>query len=222
MTPASGCVCRCNRFSGFLIRVVAGGLALCASAAFAQPYVHDQTIGRDGPGPGQFGFAVTDVAIDPQGRIIAVDSSSHAYEVCDFDGECEEFGGNGDGLGQFFNPSSVDVNSDGDILIVDAGNRRVQRCDYDGNCELFEADFDDGGLQWFPMGVAVDSQDRVIISDGWHRIIVCPPAGGDCDVFGEGGLAEGQFSSPKAVAIDANDQIVVADTYLTVAHLNAP
>ncbi len=76
---------------------------------------------------GHFNVA-TAVAVEPGGRIFAVDFENHRIQVFAADGAfVTTFGNQGTGPGQFERPTDVAVDAEGNLYVVDFGNNRIQK-----------------------------------------------------------------------------------------------
>lgn len=87
-----------------------------------------------------------------------------------------EFGVEGNGPGEFKNPTDIAVNSKGEIIVCDTGNNRVVMLN--SNCEYIRT-LSGGVLKLNePYGVCVDNKDNIYVADtGNNRIIKYSPLG---------------------------------------------
>jgi len=156
-----------------------------------------------------------DVAFDSQGRVFGLDTGNNRVQklkadTLDFDGQ---FGGSGNGIGQFNEPKGISIDSSDMVYIADTGNNRIQICDNRGqDCTAFGSMGTSPGQFNEPIGIEVDSRGLIWIADaGNHRIQVCDKQG-NCAVHGGFGSGEGEFDRPSDVAVSASGRLAVVDT----------
>lgn len=182
------------------------------------------------------GSGATGIAIDQQGQIYVADTYNHRIEVFAPDGTLvRNFGGQGNGLDQFYEPRGLAFDSQGNLYIADTWNARVVKYSADlrpiaswgsGDMDLGDgrrATITEGDparnaaapLGFFgPRGIAVDAADNVYIADtGNKRIVVTDSNGQFLYQFGGAGSAPGQFNEPTSLAFDAAGNLYVADTW---------
>jgi DNA-binding beta-propeller fold protein YncE len=128
----------------------------------------------------------------------------------------KNWGGEGDGEGQFERPHDLEFSPTEDKLyVIDRDNQRVQVFDKNGTY-LFEWGSEGEGRGEFtlPYGMDVDSEGNVWVADrGGHRIQKFDPEGNFLLEFGSDGTGEGEFSHPRQVAVDeALQYVYVADS----------
>jgi sugar lactone lactonase YvrE len=164
------------------------------------------------------------------------DTYNHRIEVFAPDGTLvRNFGGQGNGLDQFYEPRGLAFDSQGNLYIADTWNARVVKYSADlrpiaswgsGDMDLGDgrrATITEGDparnaaapLGFFgPRGIAVDAADNVYIADtGNKRIVVTDSNGQFLYQFGGAGSAPGQFNEPTSLAFDAAGNLYVADTW---------
>jgi DNA-binding beta-propeller fold protein YncE len=126
-----------------------------------------------------------------------------------------EFGGRGDGKGQFNFPYGIDVNSHGNVIVADRENNRISVHEADGTfCFTFGDRGSEPGQFQSPMDVAINWRDDIVVSDLWnHRIQVFDRHGQFLAAIGNGrGSGSGQLNSPYGLAIGSHRRhIFVAD-----------
>ncbi|MCP1137267.1 SBBP repeat-containing protein [Paenibacillus polysaccharolyticus] len=180
----------------------------------------------NGISPGEFTFP-RGVAVDSSGNVYVADTSNHRIQKLNKStntwSEWKKVGGgNGSGLGEFYNPFGVAVDSSGNVYVADSGNHRIQKLTLSTNT-WSEWKKDGGGtgtsLGEFntPYGVAVDLNGNVYVADsGNHRIqklTLSTNTWSDWKKVGGGnGSGLGEFSVPGAVAVDLNGNVYVADS----------
>ncbi len=118
----------------------------------------------------------SDVAVGPEGSLYVLDGVHHRVVVYDAQGKFRsQFGGQGDGPGQFFFPLGIATAPDGTVYVADSGNRRFQILTAEGQpLDAVPLPAADTGTRPDPTDVAVDSkQARLYIADNDnHRLCV--------------------------------------------------
>lgn len=125
-----------------------------------------RTIGRRGPGPGEFNYP-TNAAVDSEGRLYVVDTANFRVQIFDSEGNhLKSFGKPGDALGAFARPKGIAIDSDNNIYVADAYFGNFQIFDKDGNLLLFVGEKGKGpGKFWLPAGIAIDHEDKIYVVD---------------------------------------------------------
>ncbi|UCC63485.1 MAG: TIGR03663 family protein, partial [Anaerolineae bacterium] len=174
-------------------------------------YVPVQGLGLDMAG---FFWGPRDVAIDGQGRLLAVDTGNKRVQAFAPGGEfVTMFGGSGAGPGEMNEPVGLAVGPDGRVYVADTWNRRVQA--FDAALE-FETEWEIDG--WWGDSVvnkpyvAVDGAGRVYVTDPeGYRVLVFTGDGQPVAAFGQIGADAGSFNLPTGIAVDGEGYIYVAD-----------
>ena len=156
------------------------------------------------------------VCDNKSGRVFVVDTGAQDIKVLDLTGRhLFDFGGRGDGDGQFNYPTHIAVDQSGKIYVTDALNFRIQIFDQDGR---FLRKFGKHGDTYAdferPKGVAVDSFGNIYVADAAQDMIKIFDSSGKLLLFfGETGRIPGNFIMPLGLAIDDHNNIYVTDTY---------
>jgi len=107
------------------------------------------------------------------GTVYVVDGSNGRIQY--FTGEGEylgQWGGIGDGDGQFFGPENVAISGSGTVYVTDYGNYRVQYFTRDGEYLGQWGSKGTGAGEFdLPVAVAIDRQGTVFVSDLYNRRI---------------------------------------------------
>jgi DNA-binding beta-propeller fold protein YncE len=231
----------------------------CGNDELANDVCFVDEFGGSGNGEGEFDFSSelplpSGLALDTTTDFLYVaDTGNNRIQIIDVDGNCgndelandvcfvDEFGGSGNGEGEFDLPSGLALHTDNDMLYVaDSDNNQIQIIDVDGNCSgsneladniCFVDEFgevgDEKGEFKSPSGLTLDvANDILYIADTDNERIQIIDVDGNCsgsdeltdDVcfegeFGEVGDDEGEFDVPSALILDAADDLLyVADT----------
>ncbi|MEZ4640322.1 MAG: hypothetical protein R2856_36085, partial [Caldilineaceae bacterium] len=123
-----------------------------------------------------------------------------------------KWGSEGEGDGQFGNPTGITVDSQDNVYVVDQSNNRIQKFNSDGEFLLKwgEGAYGVDGKFWGPHRIAVDADDNLYITDR-DRIEKFDGEGNSLAAWGSLGSADGQFSEPWAIAVDAAGDVYVSD-----------
>jgi DNA-binding beta-propeller fold protein YncE len=128
-----------------------------------------ETIGRRGPGAGEFNFPSHICVRD--GRMAVADSGNFRVQLLDAEGRCLGIiGQQGDGAGDLSLPKGVAFDSAGHIYVVDARFENVQIFETSGRLLLAFGE-EGGGVGRFslPAGLAIDQEDRIWVADSGNR-----------------------------------------------------
>ena len=210
--------------------------------------------GTLGTGEGKF-KAPSGMALDTSTNLLYIsDTDNDRIQIIDVDGNCsgsdelandvcfvDEFGGSGNGEGEFNSPSGLVLDTTTNYLyIADTGNNRIQIIDVDGNCSgsdelandvCFVDEFGGSGNGEgefnSPSGLVLDTTTNYLyIADTGNNRIQIIDVDGNCsgsdelandvcfvDEFGGSGNGEGEFNSPSGLSLHTtNDMLYVADT----------
>jgi DNA-binding beta-propeller fold protein YncE len=228
----------------------------CGNDELANDVCFVDEFGGSGNGDGEFDLPSGLVLNTDTNYLYIADTGNNRIQIIDVDGNCDsnddeylandvcfvdEFGGSGNGEGEFDLPSGLALNIDNDILYVaDTDNNLIQIIDVDGNCsgsneladnicfvdEFGEVGDDDGEFK-SPSGLALDeANDLLYIADTDNERIQIIDVDGNCsgsdeladdvcfeDEFGQVGDDEGEFDVPMALVLDTGDDLLfIADT----------
>ena len=165
---------------------------------------------------GSFVFP-TDVAMDPQGRILVVDTNccgNNQGGVIRIDPASGAQTVLSSG-GSFLNPSGIALDASGQLLVADA------TCCGGGLGALFRVNpttgaqtvLKSGGIFVEPVGVAVEPSGQILVADGGccggaqGGVIRVDPSTGAQSVVSSGG----NFLEPSDIVLEASGQILVSD-----------
>lgn len=150
-------------------------------------------------------FRPVDVAI-AGGRLYISDILHHKIQVLDEQsGEfLFEFGSDGSGPGQLFQPTNIAVGKDESIYVTDTGNFRVQVFSPEGEFirEIGQIGTAAGSFAR-PKGIAVDKSDRLYVVDAaFANVQILDSDGTPLLFFGGPGGGLGNINLPTVVKID--------------------
>jgi len=209
--------------------------------------------GTSGNGEGEFDSPTALVLDTGTDLLYVVDSGNDRIQIIDVDGNCgsdelandvcfvDEFGGSGNGEGEFDLPSGLALDTAKKYLYVaDTRNNRIQIIDVDGNCSgsdelandvCFVLEFGTSGNGEgefdLPSGLALHTDnDMLYVADSDNNQIQIIDVDGNCsgnieladnicfvDEFGGTGDEKGEFNNPSGLTLDvSNDLLYVADT----------
>ena len=174
-----------------------------------------QTIGREGPGEGEFTY-LTDVAFDADGNMyVAEHGQTDRIQKFDADGRfLRQWGATGEAPGQFQRPQGMAVDADGFVYVADVGNHRIQKFTGDGEFVTQWGGIGTGpGQLRYPFDVAIDGDGRVLVCEyGNNRVQVFDANGRTLGVIGKAGREEGYLAGPRGVLHVAGRGIYVVDS----------
>lgn len=164
----------------------------------------------------------TSMIVDKKNRVIYVsDAETRKIVVIDqLGGFIRDFGGPGDGDGQFILPIAMALNSKGNLVVADAFNAKIQMFDATGRyLSKFGRRGDSPGDFQLIKSLAIDSSDNIYVVDGRaHNISIFNEMGDLLLIVGgfyasaeTGKLVPGGFSVPIGIDIDSTDKIYVVD-----------
>ncbi|MFT4037174.1 MAG: PQQ-binding-like beta-propeller repeat protein [Thermomicrobiales bacterium] len=162
-------------------------------------------------GNAELGFG--DIRIGADGSIYILEMAGARVQKLAPDGTVlATWGEPGNGEGQFFNPTTLNIAPDGSIMVVDPGNHRIQVFDQDGNFLRAWGKSGDapGSLVW-PWSVAVRPNGTYLVTDVGHQVFAYDQDGNYLGtVFaGEGPSTDKESSGD--IKVDAEGYIYLGD-----------
>ena len=133
------------------------------------------------------------------------------------------WGTEGDGDGQFYNPSGIAVDGSGNIYVTDWNMGSVQVFSSSGEfLRKWGSEGSDDGQLFIPGGIVVDGSGNVYVAEyGNYRVQVFSSTGEFLRKWGSGGAGYGQFVNPYWIALDGSGNIYVSDLNNRVQVLSA-
>ena len=175
--------------------------------------------GVNGRGEGEFGF-VTDVVQDESGNFYVSEYGDFdRIQQFDSDGNfLSQWGGHGDGEGEFLRPQGMAIDSQNRLWVADACNHRIQVFDLTKSPPTFLFAFGSHGSSVgklsYPYSLFHGDDGFVYVCEyGNHRIQKFSTDGRSMGVWGGPGRQPGQMHQPWAAAVDSQNWIHVLDSY---------
>jgi tripartite motif-containing protein 71 len=159
---------------------------------------------------------VTDVKVDAQGDLYAVDSVTTFVEKFDSSGNSlVSYNGNtGGGPGQFTGPLAIAVESaTGSVYVADSGGNRIQLFDSSGHFVTSFGSLGTGAGQFdSPDGLATDASGNLYVTEQNNtRVQKFNSSHIFVSETGSGGIGPGKFRQTFGVATDPGGHIYVSD-----------
>jgi len=157
--------------------------------------------------------AVSAVATDSQGHILAFHRGQHPILILDRQGKLLRSFGDG----MFTSAHGLRIDADGNIWVTDNSNHTVIKFSHDGAVlltlgEKFVAREDATHFNK-PADIAFATNGDFYIADGYgnSRVVKFDRAGKFLKTWGKKGTGPGEFNLPHAVQVDAEDRVYVGD-----------
>jgi DNA-binding beta-propeller fold protein YncE len=134
--------------------------------------------------------------------------------ICTIEAEfIGQFGGFGEGDGQFVWPTSIDRDSKGNLYVSDEHRHDVQVFDNTGNfIRSWGGLGSEPGRLNRPSGLAVAPDDTILVVDHMNnRIQRFSPEGEPLAAWGTAGSGPGEFNLPWGIGVDDAGNVYVAD-----------
>lgn len=147
-----------------------------------------------------------DVAITPNGTVVAAEWLNQRLQVFDSTGFSKEIIGSG-----LVQPWGVTLTREGNYAITDEKDRTVKLFTPQGSSLVT---WKKQMFGW-PRGIAVTSSGQFVVSDtqhGKHTVSLHLPDGACIRQVGSQGSGNDQFHWPRYVAVDHHDRILVSDS----------
>ena len=184
-----------------------------STAALAQRYVLQGTIGTPGSGAGQY-VNPLDITGDAQGNLYATDCMLHRVYKYGPDGSLiKSWGEAGNGLGQLNQPHGIALDGLGRVYVTEYINHRIHVFDTDGNA-LFTFGQSGSGDGSFtnPRAIAYHPSGYIFVADdATNKIQKFTRDGVFVASFGGPGSGDAQFQRLMGIAIDASGNVLAVD-----------
>jgi tripartite motif-containing protein 71 len=156
------------------------------------------------------------IAVSSDDSIYVTDSRRQVVHLSAAGEFVAEFGGEGNGPGEFGNAVGIAVALDGSVFVSDFDLDRVQKFTPDGKF-LFQFGRAGSGAGQFnsPAGIALDQTGAIYVADFYNHRIQRFRADGSFEkrIGWPGRIADGALHYPTDVAVSSEGQLVVADAY---------
>ena len=147
------------------------------------------------------------LAYGPEGNLWVVDQLSNRVEEFNANGEyLMQFGGEGSGEGELFNPKGIALDAKGDVWVADLWNGRIDEFNHKGQYLKAIVTLEDVGLVE-PDWIAIDAHGDIWVS-GVQHVEVFSPDGEHLRTVGSTGA--GELKSPEGIAADRHGHVWVA------------
>ena len=158
------------------------------------------------------------IAVDMRnGNVVLTDAKAFRVVVLSESGEVlRSFGSQGEGQGQFENPTGVAVAPDGSIYVADYDLDRIQKFSESGEFLLEWGSSGEGDEQFdSPNGLALDRAGNVYVADFYNKVVKSFDAEGNFlrTIGRPGQWGRGALDYPTDVDVSADGTLLVADAY---------
>lgn len=175
--------------------------------------------GLMGHAPGEFGL-VTDAVQDSAGNYYVAEYGEYD-RIQKFTAAGQflfQWGGHGDGPGQFVRPQNLAIDDQDHIWVADACNHRIQVFDATGDSakliRVWGSEGQEPGQLKYPYDLTLDGDGHVYVCEfGNHRIQKFTLDGQLVGLWGNVGRDPGQMHNPWAMVRDSRGFLHVLDTY---------
>jgi len=164
-----------------------------------------KSIGTFGSGEGEFG-AVTDIAVDTDGRLFVADADNHCIHILQPDGtHVKTFGDFGVEEAHHLNhPRAVAISPAGEVHVVDAGNARLHVYDLNGTWKRNYGGYDEEGAGiMMPRSVGIDPLGNSYVADPTSAVVQMYTPTGEPLKRNESITVGGEKAYPLRVSWDA-------------------
>lgn len=157
--------------------------------------------------------AVSAVATDARGHILAFHRGEHPILILDRQGKLLRSFGDG----MFTSAHGLRIDAEGNIWVTDNGNHTVIKFSHDGAVllTLGEKNVASEDATHFnkPADIAFAANGDFYIADGYgnSRVVKFDKAGKFLKTWGKKGAGPGEFNLPHAVQVDAEGRVYVGD-----------
>jgi DNA-binding beta-propeller fold protein YncE len=153
-----------------------------------------------------------DIAPDSSGTKLYVTGNDKVMEFDARGKPLREWGGHGEGAGEFRYPATIAVTPQGAVYVVDALNARVQVFDANGKLRVQVGSWGVLPGQFYrPKGVALDQRGRIYVSDSYLDVVeVFSEESRFLHVLGRAGAPQ-RFTSVGGIAIDTDNRLFAAE-----------
>ncbi|MBN2580763.1 MAG: hypothetical protein JXB10_17385 [Pirellulales bacterium] len=171
--------------------------------------------GVPGQRPGEFGL-VTDVVQDSHNNYYVAEYGEFD-RIQKFSPEGEfllQWGGHGDGPGQFARPQSLAVDENDRLWVADACNHRIQVFDAEGRLlKILGRQGSRPGKLYYPYGIQLAPDGTLLVCEfGNNRIQRLDRNGKSLGCWGRHGRKEGELFNPWTALIHPNGLVYVLDS----------
>jgi len=165
-------------------------------------------------GPDSSPFKPGRMCLDAEGNLYVADRERAKILVYDSQGYIRfQFGGKGEGEGEFRLISGIAVDSSGRIYVADSKQRPIQVFDRNGQFLMTFGSHGHRNEEFsFPGGICVDEKDRLWVVDTFsHKVKIFGADGSFLSQFGSFGTKAGQLFFPVDLALDGHGRAYILE-----------